>query len=276
MVITGIQSMEIAKSDASKSLVANSHPEETLYVDHPSFAEAFKFWLKLGFISFGGPAGQISIMYQELVEKRRWVSNERFLNALNYCMLLPGPEAQQLAAYLGWLLHKIPGGIAAGALFLLPSMFILFGLSYTYAALGDIAWVAALFGGLKAAVMAVVVAAVIKIGQKALKNGVMIVLAAASFISIFFSESSLSLDCSDGRADRTGRQYFLSAFISDYQGERQRRCRAGLRQNMRRRRRLPYRSLSPPKRFAADRFLRPVAAAHVGALRSAAGCRVFQ
>ncbi|MBW2427512.1 MAG: chromate efflux transporter, partial [Deltaproteobacteria bacterium] len=152
----------------------------------PSFSEAFRFWLKLGFISFGGPAGQISIMYQELVENRRWVSNERFMNALNYCMLLPGPEAQQLAAYLGWLLQKIPGGIVAGVLFLLPSMFILFGLSYTYAALGDIAWVSALFEGLKAAVMAVVLAAVIKIGKKALKNVVMILLAAASFVAIFF------------------------------------------------------------------------------------------
>jgi chromate transporter len=125
-------------------------------------------------------------MYQELVENRRWVSNERFMNALNYCMLLPGPEAQQLAAYLGWLLQKIPGGIVAGVLFLLPSMFILFGLSYTYAALGDIAWVSALFEGLKAAVMAVVLAAVIKIGKKALKNVVMILLAAASFVAIFF------------------------------------------------------------------------------------------
>jgi len=161
------------------------------------FFRFFKFWLKLGFISFGGPAGQISIMYQELVEKRRWVSNERFLNALNYCMLLPGPEAQQLAAYLGWLLHKIPGGVVAGLLFLLPSMFILFALSYTYAALGDIAWVSALFEGLKAAVMAVVVAAVIKIGKKALKNVVMIMLAAGSFVAIFFSRSHFPGLCSE-------------------------------------------------------------------------------
>ena len=178
--------MDITKSDARKSVAADSQAAEIVFVAHPSFGEALGFWLKLGFISFGGPAGQISIMYQELVEKRRWVSNERFLNALNYCMLLPGPEAQQLAAYLGWLLHKIPGGIVAGVLFLLPSMFILFGLSFTYAALGEIAWVAALFEGLKAAVMAVVAAAVIKIGQKALKNVVMILLAAASFVAIFF------------------------------------------------------------------------------------------
>lgn len=160
-------------------------PEEII-VAHPSFGQAFRFWLKLGFISFGGPAGQIAIMHQELVEKRRWVSDERFLNALNYCMLLPGPEAQQLAAYIGWLLHKIPGGIVAGVLFLAPAMFILFALSYIYAALGDIFWVSALFGGLKAAVMAIVVAAVLKISKKALKNVVMVILAAMSFVCIFF------------------------------------------------------------------------------------------
>jgi chromate transporter len=165
---------------------SNDLARENGYTIHPSFSEAFKFWLKLGFISFGGPAGQISIMYQELVEKRRWLSNERFLNALNYCMFLPGPEAQQLTAYIGWLLHKIPGGIVAGSLFIIPSIFILFALSYIYVAFGDIAWVAALFGGLKAAVMAVVVTAVLKIGKKALKNHVMVLLAAASFVCIFF------------------------------------------------------------------------------------------
>jgi chromate transporter len=178
--------MGIAKRNNSETLADDSRSAGEYVVTHPSFGEALKFWLKLGFISFGGPAGQISIMYQELVEKRRWVSDERFLNALNYCMLLPGPEAQQLAAYLGWLLHKIPGGVAAGVLFLLPSMFILFALSYIYVALGDIGWVSALFEGLKAAVMAIVVTAVIKIGKKALKNAVMILLAAASFIAIFF------------------------------------------------------------------------------------------
>jgi len=178
--------MEITFDKHKGAQLSEQTTDRQTYVTHPSFGEAFKFWLKLGFISFGGPAGQISIMYQELVEKRRWISNERFLNALNYCMLLPGPEAQQLAAYIGWLLHRIPGGIVAGVLFLLPSMFILFALSYTYAALGDISWVTALFGGLKAAVMAVVAAAVIKIGKKALKNSVMILLAAVSFICIFF------------------------------------------------------------------------------------------
>lgn len=153
---------------------------------NPSFREALRFWVKLGFISFGGPAGQIAIMHRELVDKKRWVSNFRFLNALNYCMLLPGPEAQQLAVYIGWLLHNIRGGIVAGALFVIPSMFILFALSYVYAAYGKLGWVAAIFDGLKAAVMAIVFAAVIRIGQKSLKNAVMIAIAAASFVCIFF------------------------------------------------------------------------------------------
>jgi len=155
-------------------------------VAHPGFWEAFRFWVKLGFISFGGPAGQIAIMHKELVERRRWVSNPRFLNALNYCMLLPGPEAQQLAVYIGWLLHNIRGGVVAGALFVIPSMFILFGLSYVYVAFGKVAWVASIFDGLKAAVMAIVFGAVIRIGQKSLKNAVMISIAALSFVAIFF------------------------------------------------------------------------------------------
>ncbi len=156
------------------------------HIPHPSFWQAIKFWIKLGFISFGGPAGQISIMHHELVEQKKWISNERFLNALNYCMLLPGPEAQQLATYIGWLLHRLPGGIVAGAFFVIPSIFILFGLSYIYAAYGTIPWVVSVFNGLKAAIMAIVVAAVIKIGKKALKNGIMISIAAMSFIAIYF------------------------------------------------------------------------------------------
>ncbi len=164
-----------------------AHKERNqLTTPHPTFGEAFRFWLKLGFISFGGPAGQISIMHHELVDQKKWVSNERFLNALNYCMLLPGPEAQQLATYIGWLLHRLPGGIVAGAFFVIPSIFILFALSYTYAAYGAVPWVASVFSGLKAAIMAVVVSAVIKIGKKALKNGVMIGIAAISFIAIYF------------------------------------------------------------------------------------------
>src|SRR5450432_785805 len=151
---------------------------------HPTFAEAFRFWLKLGFISFGGPAGQIAIMHAELVEKKRWISEERFLHALNYCMLLPGPEAQQLATYVGWLLHRTRGGIAAGALFVLPSMFILWGLSVVYVLWGNLAWITAVFDGLKPAVLAIVLAAVIRIGQRVLKNEVMWLLAAGAFAAI--------------------------------------------------------------------------------------------
>ena len=152
----------------------------------PSFAEAFRFWLKLGFISFGGPTGQIAIMQTELVEKRKWISQSRFLHALNYCMLLPGPEAQQLATYIGWLLHKTWGGIVAGALFVIPSIFILWILSFVYAAYGNLPWIAAIFYGLKPAVMAIVAVAVIRIGRKALKNEVMWTLAALAFVAIFF------------------------------------------------------------------------------------------
>jgi chromate transporter len=155
-------------------------------VVHPSFFEAFKFWLKLGFISFGGPAGQIAIMHQEVVEKKKWISNDRFLNALNYCMLLPGPEAQQLTIYIGWLLHKIPGGIVAGSLFVIPSMFVLFALSYIYATFGNVFLVESFFSGLKASIVAIVFAAVIKIGKKSLKNSLLTDIAALSFIAIFF------------------------------------------------------------------------------------------
>jgi chromate transporter len=153
---------------------------------HPTFAEAFRFWLKLGFISFGGPTGQIAIMHTELVEKRRWISDSRFLHALNYCMLLPGPEAQQLATYIGWLLHRTWGGIVAGAFFVLPSMFILWALSFVYVQYGNVPWIAAVFYGLKPAVLAIVLGAVIRIGQKVLKNNVMWTIAALAFIAIFF------------------------------------------------------------------------------------------
>lgn len=155
-------------------------------VRHPTFAEAFRFWLKLGFISFGGPTGQIAIMHAELVEKKRWISEARFLHALNYCMLLPGPEAQQLATYVGWLLHKTWGGVIAGALFVIPSMFILWALSFVYVSFGNVPWVAAIFYGLKPAVLAIVAAAVIRIGRKALKNEVMWTLAALAFVAIYF------------------------------------------------------------------------------------------
>lgn len=150
-----------------------------------SFWEAFRFWLKLGFISFGGPAGQISIMHQELVERRRWLSEARFLHALNYCMVLPGPEAQQLATYIGWLMHRTWGGIVAGVLFVLPSLFILIALSWIYIAYGDLNWVAGLFYGIKPAVTAIVLQAAYRIGSRALKNNLMWAIAAAAFVAIF-------------------------------------------------------------------------------------------
>jgi chromate transporter len=150
-----------------------------------SLKEALGFWLKLGFISFGGPAGQISIMHQELVENRRWISEKRFLHALNYCMLLPGPEAQQLATYIGWLMHRTRGGIIAGALFVLPSLFILVALSWLYIAFGEMPLMAGLFYGIKPAVTAIVVQAAHRIGSRALKNPVLWMIAAASFAAIF-------------------------------------------------------------------------------------------
>ena len=150
-----------------------------------SFGQAFAFWLKLGFISFGGPAGQIAIMHQELVERRRWLSEQRFLHALNYCMVLPGPEAQQLATYIGWLMHKTWGGIVAGALFVLPSLLILIGLSWVYIAFGEQPVVAGLFFGIKPAVVAIVVQATHRIGSRALKNNWLWGIAAASFLAIF-------------------------------------------------------------------------------------------
>ncbi|MDB6026649.1 MAG: chromate transporter [Verrucomicrobiales bacterium] len=163
-----------------------SDAAETVASKHPTFAEAFRFWVKLGFISFGGPTGQIAIMHAELVEKKKWISDSRFLHALNYCMLLPGPEAQQLAIYIGWLLHRVWGGIVAGAFFVLPSMFILWLLSFVYVTYGNIPWVAAIFYGLKPAVLAIVASAVLRLGSKALKNQVMWAIAAAAFVGIYF------------------------------------------------------------------------------------------
>ena len=154
-----------------------------------SFAEALKFWFKLGCISFGGPAGQIAIMHRELVEQKRWISEKRFLHALNYCMLLPGPEAQQLATYIGWLLHRTRGGVAAGALFVLPSLLLLIALSWVYVAFGNVPWVAGLLYGIKPAVAALVVQAVHRIGSKTLKKPatapVLWAIAASSFIAIY-------------------------------------------------------------------------------------------
>jgi chromate transporter len=151
----------------------------------PRFRDAFLYWLKLGFISFGGPAGQIAVMHQELVERRRWISERRFLHALNYCMVLPGPEAQQLATYIGWLLHRTWGGIVAGALFVLPSLLILVALSWIYLAYGQTPLVAGLFHGIKPAVTAIVLHAAHRIGSRALRNGVLWAIAAAAFVAIF-------------------------------------------------------------------------------------------
>jgi chromate transporter len=148
------------------------------------FAEAFRFWLKLGFISFGGPAGQIAVMHKELVERRRWISEHRFLHALNYCMLLPGPEAQQLATYIGWLMHRTWGGVVAGGLFVLPSLFILIVLSWGYLAHGSNPVVAAIFFGIKPAVVAIVAFAAWRIGSRVLRNLYLVAIAAASFVAI--------------------------------------------------------------------------------------------
>ena len=149
------------------------------------FAAALAFWLKLGFISFGGPAGQIAIMHSELVERRRWISERRFLHALNYCMLLPGPEAQQLATYLGWLMHRTLGGLAAGLLFVLPSLVILIALSWVYIAFGDRPLVAGLFYGIKPAVVAIVLHAAWRIGARTLHNAWLWAIALTAFVALF-------------------------------------------------------------------------------------------
>jgi chromate transporter len=158
----------------------NTHPPEPV-----TLTQAFWYWLKLGFISFGGPAGQIAIMHQDLVERKRWISERRFLHALNYCMVLPGPEAQQLAVYIGWLMHRTWGGIIAGTLFVLPSLFILIFLSWVYLAFGNVPAVAGILYGIKPAVTAIVLFAAYRIGTRALRHGVLWALAAAAFLAIF-------------------------------------------------------------------------------------------
>src|SRR5437764_9675408 len=151
-----------------------------------SLREAFQVWSRVAMLSFGGPAGQIAVMHRILVEEKHWISEERFLHALNYCMLLPGPEAQQLATYIGWLMHRMRGGLIAGGLFILPGIVAIMALSYVYAAFGNVPIIAALFFGLKAAVLAIVIEAGIRIGKRALKNRLMVALAALAFIAIFF------------------------------------------------------------------------------------------
>jgi chromate transporter len=165
--------------------IASPTAEADETAPHVSFTEAFWVWWKIGWLSFGGPAGQIALMHRELVERRRWISETRFLHALNYCMLLPGPEAQQLATYIGWLLHRTAGGVVAGGLFVLPGFIAIFVLSALYATLGKLPIVAALFFGLKAAVLAVVLEALIRVGRRALKNRALVALAGAAFVAIF-------------------------------------------------------------------------------------------
>ena len=159
----------------------------------PAFEKAFRFWLTLGFINFGGPAGQIALMHRELVDRRKWIGEERFLHALNYCMLLPGPEAQQLAIYVGWVLHGVRGGLAAGVLFIAPAFFLMLGLSWTYALHGHVPWVAALFGGLRAAVIAIVAAAVLRLGARALTRPGARLTAAAAFVALFVFDAPFPL-----------------------------------------------------------------------------------
>jgi len=151
----------------------------------PTFREASRFWIWLGFVNFGGPAGQIALMHQELVERRRWIDEGRFLHALSFCMLLPGPEAMQLATYVGWLLHRIRGGLVAGIAFVLPSFFLLLGLSWLFVTHGDLGWVAGAFAGLAAAVVAIVAHAMVRLGRTTLANGLMVAVAATSFVAIF-------------------------------------------------------------------------------------------
>ena len=156
-------------------------------------SEALKFWAKLGFISFGGPAGQIAVLHQELVEKRRWISERRFLHALNYCMLLPGPEAQQLVTYIGWLMHRSWGGILAGTLFVLPSLVILIALSWIYITYGQVPWIAAIFFGIKPAVVAIVLHAAVRIGKRTLHNQALQWIAFGSFLAIFILNLSFPI-----------------------------------------------------------------------------------
>jgi len=167
-------------------LAANTKAKQDAYEHGITFREAFVVWLRVAILSFGGPAGQISVMHRILVEEKKWISEGRFLHALNYCMLLPGPEAQQLATYIGWLLHRTVGGLVAGGLFILPGIVAIMALSYVYAAYGNVGFVEALFFGLKAAVLAIVIEAVVRVGKRALRNRIMIAIAAFAFVAIFF------------------------------------------------------------------------------------------
>src|SRR4051794_27638507 len=172
-------------SAASKPVLA-ALAGEALPAHGVSFGEAFKVWLRVALLSFGGPAGQIAVMHCVVIEERRWISESRFLHAVNYCHLLPGPEAQQLAIYIGWLMHRTAGGLIAGVLFIVPGVIALMALSWIYVLWGNVGIVAGLFFGLKAAVLPVVFEAVLRIGRRALKSKVAVVIAAAAFIALFF------------------------------------------------------------------------------------------
>ena len=177
--------------------IPRNNPAER--VPYPTLKEATRTWVRVALLSFGGPAGQIAVMHRILVEEKRWISEQRFLHALNYCMLLPGPEAQQLATYIGWLMHGTVGGLIAGGLFILPGIICIMALSYVYALWGQVPVVTALLFGLKAAVLAIVIEAVIRIGKRALKSRALIALAAAAFVGIFFFASPVSGDHSRRR-----------------------------------------------------------------------------
>ena len=204
-----------APASATPSVAAAPAPAPAAAVapGHVSFTEALRFWLKLGFISFGGPAGQIAIMHAELVERRRWISERRFLHALNYCMVLPGPEAQQLATYIGWLMHRTWGGIVAGALFVLPSLVILIGLSWVYLRFGQQPLVAAVFYGIKPAVTALVLHAAHRIGTRALRNRWMGLIAVLSFVALaVFDVPFPAIVLAAGAAGLVGSRYAPGVF----------------------------------------------------------------
>src|SRR3954447_18749578 len=176
-------------SATSKAIV----PDDIVPAHGVTFAEAFKVWLRVALLSFGGPAGQIAVMHRIVVQERRWVSEARFLHALNYCHLLPGPEAQQLAIYIGWLMHRTAGGLVAGVLFVVPGVISLMALSWIYVIWGNVSFVAGLFFGLKAAVLAVVIETVLRVGRRALKSPLAVVIAAAAFVALFFFSISFPL-----------------------------------------------------------------------------------
>jgi chromate transporter len=185
------------------------------------FSDAIAVWAKIGLLSFGGPAAQIALMHHELVEKRRWISETRFLNALNFCMLLPGPEAQQLSIYLGWLLHRTKGGLAAGLLFILPGFFCMLGLSFIYVRWGQTAFTSELFFGLKAAIIAIVVQAIFRMAKKTLFNIFMVLIASASFIALYFFDVSFPIIIAvAGITGYVGSSFFSSMFSNKNENEK--------------------------------------------------------